>query len=85
MALKLLSDAELESAIIIHTEAAHIIPFSLATFAEHEVLAFPSPFLLCVLTLSSVIQRLLLGKPYTTPSLVFVASPQTILTIIAMR
>jgi hypothetical protein len=40
MSLKLLSDAERENVIDGPTQAAHIIPFSLAAFTEEEVLTF---------------------------------------------
>jgi hypothetical protein len=40
IALKTLSDIERQNSTIADTEAAHIIPFSLATFDEREVL-FP--------------------------------------------
>ena len=37
-----LSDAELQNITTSDTEAAHIIPFSLAVFTEREVLALSS-------------------------------------------
>ena len=52
MAAKLLSDAEKQNVRTGPTEAAHIIPFSLATFTEQEVLSPSIPFLR-LLTLSS--------------------------------
>jgi hypothetical protein len=37
-----LSDAERQNVLTCETEAAHIIPFSLAAFNEHDVLLYPS-------------------------------------------
>ena len=41
MALEQLSDEERQSVYSMHTEAAHIIPFSLASFTERDVLDIP--------------------------------------------
>jgi hypothetical protein len=41
MALQLLSDEERQNVNSMRTQAAHIIPFSLAAFTEREVLDFP--------------------------------------------
>ena len=68
-----LSDAEQQNIITSRTEAAHIIPFSLAVFTEREVLALPSYTNFLTNSLNSVTLEPLLGVLYSEPSLASVA------------
>ena len=79
-----LSDAEKQNVITIETEAAHIIPFSLAVFTEREVLALPSYTNFLTNSLNSVTLEPLLGVLYSEPSLAPVASPLMTLMILVM-
>jgi hypothetical protein len=45
-----LSDAERQTVLTSGTEAAHIVPFSLALFTERDVLAFSLSSKFCLLT-----------------------------------
>ena len=45
-----LSDAERQTVLTSRTEAAHIVPFSLASFNERDVLAFSLYLNFCLLT-----------------------------------
>ena len=79
-----LSDAELQNITTNDTEAAHIIPFSLAVFTEREVLTFPSYTNFLATPLNSVTLELLLGVLYSEPSLASVAFPLVISMILVM-
>jgi hypothetical protein len=57
----------------IETEAAHIIPFSLAVFTEREVLTLPFYINFLTNSLNSVSLEPLLGVLYSEPSLASVA------------
>ena len=78
-----LSDAELQNITAGDTEAAHIIPFSLAAFTEPEVFTLPSYTNFLTNPLNSV--RLEpLGVLYSEPSLASVTFPLMTLMILAM-
>ena len=79
-----LSDAEQQNVTTGRTEAAHIIPFSLAVFTEREVLALPSYINFLTNSLNSVKLEPLLGVLYSEPSLASVAFPLMTLMILAM-
>jgi hypothetical protein len=83
MAVKL-SDAERQNATTSHTEAAHIIPFSLAEFTEREVLALSAYTNFLTNPLNSLTLEPLLGVLYSEPSLASVAFPLMISMILAM-
>ena len=70
-----LSDAELQNITTSDTEAAHIIPFSLAVFTEHEVLMLPSYTNFLTNPLNSVTSELIFGVLYPEPSLASGAFP----------
>jgi hypothetical protein len=79
-----LSDAELQNITTSDTEAAHIIPFSLAVFTEREVLALSFYTNSLTNSLNSVTLEPLLGMLYSEPSLASVAFPLITLMILAM-
>ena len=70
-----LSAAEQQSILTGHTEAAHIIPFSLAAFSESEVFTLPSYTNFLASPLNSVNSEPLLGVLYSEPSLASGALP----------
>jgi hypothetical protein len=80
-----LSDAELQNITTGDTEAAHIIPFSLAAFTEPEVFTLPSYIKFLTNPLNSVRLEPLLGVLYSEPSLASVTFPLMILMILVMR
>ena len=69
----------------IETEAAHIIPFSLAVFTEREVFVLPSYTTFLTNSLISVTLEPLLGVLYSEPSLASVTFPPKTSMILAMR
>jgi hypothetical protein len=79
-----LSDAEQQNVTTSKTEAAHIIPFSLAVFTEREVPVFPSYANFLTNSLNSVTLKPLLGVLYLKPSLASVAFPLMTSMILAM-
>jgi hypothetical protein len=65
---EVLSDVERQNITAPETEAAHIIPFSLAAFDEREVPLFPSPIIFTSTnSQNSVIPRPPFGTQYTVP------------------
>jgi hypothetical protein len=76
---------ELQNVTTIETEAAHIIPFSLAEFTEREVLALSSYTNFLTNSLNSVRLEPLLGVLYSEPSLASVAFQLITLMILAIR
>jgi hypothetical protein len=79
-----LPDVERKNVYTSATEAAHIIPFSLAVFTEREVLALPSYAKFLTNSLNSVKLEPLLGALYSEPSLASVAFPLATSMILAM-
>ena len=79
-----LSDAEQQNILTSDTEAAHIIPFSLAAFTEREVFTLPSYTNFLTNPLNSVTSEPLLGMPYSEPSLASGAFLLMTLIILAM-
>jgi hypothetical protein len=79
-----LSDAEKQNVTTSDTEAAHIIPFSLAVFTEREVLALSFYTNSLTNSLNSVTLEPLLGVLYSEPSLASAAFLLIISTILAM-
>ena len=79
-----LSDVEQQNVTTIETEAAHIIPFSLAEFTDREVLVLPSYTNFLTNSLNSFKLEPLLRVLYSEPSLASVAFPLMTSTILAM-
>jgi hypothetical protein len=79
-----LSDTELQNITIGDTEAAHIIPFSLAVFTEREVFTLSSYTNFLTNPLNSVRLEPLLGMLYSESSLASVAFPLMTSMILAM-
>jgi hypothetical protein len=75
---------EQQNVTTIETEAAHIIPFSLAVFTEREVLVLPSYTNFLTNSLNSVTLEPLLGVLYSEPSLASVAFQLMTSIILAM-
>jgi len=75
---------EQQNVTTIETEAAHIIPFSLAVFTEHEVFTLPSYTNFLTNSLNSVTLEPLLGVLYSEPSLASVAFQLMTSMILAM-
>ena len=76
---------EQQNVTTIETEAAHIIPFSLAVFTEREVFVLPSYTTFLTNSLISVTLEPLLGVLYSKPSLTSVTFPPKTSMILAMR
>jgi hypothetical protein len=79
-----LSDAEQQNVTTSRTEAAHIIPFSLAVFTEREVFILPSYTTFLTNSLNSVTLEPLLGLLYSEPSLASATFPLMTSMILAM-
>jgi hypothetical protein len=79
-----LSDAEQQNVTTSKTEAAHIIPFSLAVFTEREVFTLPSYINFLTKPLNSVSLEPILGVLYSEPSLASVTFPLITSMILAM-
>jgi hypothetical protein len=75
---------EQQNVTTIETEAAHIIPFSLAVFTEREVFTLPSYTNFLTNSLNSVTLEPLLGVLYSEPSLASVAFQLMTSMILAM-
>jgi len=80
-----LSDVERQNVTTSKTEAAHIIPFSLAAFTEREVLMLPSYTNFLTNSLNSIMLEPLLGVLYSGPSLASVTFPLMTSMILAMH